>query len=217
MTLDMALQHRALQELEWEPGVDSAHIGVIADNGVVSLTGEVVSYVQKLAAERAVKRISGVRGLVNGLAVALNLEARRSDDGIARAAVQALDWNSVVPKERIRVTVTHGHVRLEGIVPQYHQRAAAEAAISHLTGVKSVSNMITLKPAVTADDVKARIVAAFERHADIDAGNVVVETTGSTVALSGQVRSWAERRAAEDAAWAAPGVVFVRDDITVAV
>lgn len=217
MISDLQLQHQVAQELEWEPGVDAARVGVTARDGVITLTGTVRTYLEKLAAERAAKRVFGVRGIANDVGVALAHDGKRSDSDIARAAVQALDWNAAIPRSAVHVTVIEGHVRLEGSVPYYYQRLSAEGSVDHLLGVKDVTNLIAIKPAATVTDLTSRIQAAFERSADIDAHRVKVAANGGAVTLTGQVRSWAERNAAERAAWAAPGVTEVRDDLAVGV
>ena len=212
---ELELQHQVLAELEWEPGVDAAQIGVVVNDGVVTLTGTVPTYAQKLNAERAVRRLPGVKALVSELEVRPALGAVRTDTDIARAVVQALEWDVAVPHEKIKARVVDGWVTLEGEVNFQFQRAAAERAIGNLAGVKGVSNFITIKPSVRPGDVKSRIEAAFRRSAEIDAGNVQVETHDGQVTLRGRVRTWAEREEAERAAWAAPGVSELKDEIKI--
>jgi osmotically-inducible protein OsmY len=214
--LDLDLQQRVLAELEWEPGVDATQIRVAVDRGAVTLAGTVASYAEKLDAERAVRRLAGIRALVSNLEVRPQLALVRTDTGVGRAVTQALEWNVAVPHERIRARVKDGEVTLEGQVPFQFQRAAAESAVTHLPGVKGVHNLITIRAGVSASDVKSRIEAALRRSAEIDARSVQVEIQGGTVTLRGQVRSWAERKEAERAAWAAPGVCEVRDELEVA-
>jgi len=215
MKPELELKHDVLAELESEPGVDAAHIGVTVTNGVVTLTGTVPTYGEKLAGNRAVKRLDGVRALVSELEVRPRVGAQRTDTDIARAVVDALAWDIAVPDEKISTRVSNGWVTLEGEVNLQFQRAAAEHAVSRLAGVRGVTNLITIKSGVRAGDIKSRIEAAFRRSAEIDARNVQVETEDGKVTLRGRVHTWAERAEAERAAWAAPGVSEVRDEIKV--
>jgi len=215
MKPELELKHDVLAELESEPGVDAAHIGVTVTNGVVTLTGTVPTYAEKLAANRAVKRLDGVRALVSELEVRPKLGVQRTDTDIARAVVEALAWDIAVPDEKISTRVSEGWVTLEGEVNLQFQRAAAERVVSRLAGVRGVTNLITIKSGVRAGDIKSRIEAAFRRSAEIDARNVQVDTEGGKVTLRGRVHTWAERAEAERAAWAAPGVSEVRDEIKV--
>jgi len=215
MKPELELKHDVLAQLEAEPGVDAAHIGVTVTNGVVTLTGTVPTYAEKLAANRAVKRLDGVQALVSELEVRPRVGAQRTDTDIARAVVDALAWDIAVPDEEISTRVSGGWVTLEGEVNLQFQRAAAERAVSRLAGVRGVTNFITIKSGVRAGDIKSRIEAAFRPSAEIDARNVQVDTEGGKVTLRGRVHTWAERAEAERAAWAAPGVSEVRDEIKV--
>ena len=209
------LQRDVMEEVDFEPAVDAAGIGVAVDDGVVTLTGHVPTYAARMAAERAAKRVSGVRGVANELKVQLWPGSERDDTGIARAAVDALEWNISVPKDAVTVTVDGGWVTLEGKVPWKYQKDAACDVVSRLTGVKGVTNLVTLTGAVRPEAVEKRIQSAFQRWASLDANRIHVETLGSRVILRGRVRSWAEHEDAERAAWSVFGVTDVENDLVV--
>jgi osmotically-inducible protein OsmY len=215
MKNDVDLQRDVFDELKWEPAVHSTDIGVIVKDGVVTLEGVVDSYPEKWAAERAAKRVSGVKALALELEVKLPGFGKQSDADIAEAAENALKWDVLVPQDRIKVTVEKGFLTLEGQVDWEFQRSAAKRAVQYLTGVKGVANAITVKPKVAPTDVKAQIEAALKRNAILDAQQIKVQADGGKVTLRGNVRSWAERDEAEAAAWAAPGVNEVTDFIAV--
>jgi len=215
MKNDVDLQRDVFDELKWEPAVHSTDIGVIVKDGVVTLEGVVDSYPEKWAAERAAKRVSGVKALALELEVKLPGFGRQTDADIAEAAENALKWDVLVPQDRIKVTVEKGFLTLEGQVDWEFQRSAAKRAVQYLTGVKGVANAITVKPKVAPTDVKAQIEAALKRNAILDAQQIKVQADGGKVTLRGNVRSWAERDEAEAAAWAAPGVNEVTDFIAV--
>jgi osmotically-inducible protein OsmY len=212
---DKEIQQAVLRELEWEPLVQSTEIGVAVKDGIVTLSGFVNSYTKKYHAEDAAKRVEGVKAVVNDLEVKLPFSDERTDEDIAKAAVQALEDRITVPHERIKLTVRDGWITLEGEVEWNYQKGAAEAAVRDLAGVKGVTNRIVVMPRVTAMDVKSKIEQALKRMVEVDAKNIKVETTDSKVILRGKVRSWAEWNEALQAAWRAPGVKQVENELVI--
>jgi osmotically-inducible protein OsmY len=210
-----ALQRDVLDELAWEPSVDAGEIGVSVENGVVILNGTVKSLCEKWTAERAAQRVDGVRAVTDELVVKLPGDGQYSDADIARAAVHALDWNASIPRNRIKLLVANGRVTLEGSVEYRFQRDVAEREVRDLKGVKDVSNMVIVEPRVSTGDIVHAIKKAFHRAAQVDAEKISVEATGGKVILRGNVRTWTEREEAERAAWAAPGISEVQNDIRI--
>jgi osmotically-inducible protein OsmY len=202
-------------ELRWAPDVDATDVAVAVSKGVVTLTGFVRSYSEKWEAEAAAKRVAGVIGLANDIEVRLPGSDERPDPEIARDAISAIKAQLPVSWENTKVIVKNGWVTLEGEVEWNYQRERAETAVRYLRGVKGVSNLVRLKPRVSPTEVKRKIEEAFRRSAEIDANRITIETSNSTVTLKGTVRSWAERQAAERAAWGAPGVTKVENRIVV--
>ena len=212
---DTELRRRVLEELDWEPSVDASAIGVAAKEGVVTLTGTVANYAQKRNAEHAAKRVSGVKAVAEDLAIKLPGAAERGDTDIAQSVLSGLRFNVSVPREGIQVTVENGWVTLDGKVEWQFQKNNAENAIKYTMGVKGITNRISVKPRISAADVKSKIEGAFARRAQLDANQIKVESTDNKVVLRGSVRSWQAKEQAEQAAWSAPGVSSVENDVIV--
>lgn len=215
MKTNLELQKDVQEELKWEPMLRDAEIGASAKDGIVTLTGIVDSYAKKLAAEKAAKTVMGVKAVAQEIEVKLLPVGKRSDTDIAQAALNALKWHTSVPDEKIKLKVEDGWAKVEGEVDWQFQKDAITKALENLIGVKGVTNFVTIKPRIDAKVVKDNISNAFYRNAAIDSANIKVETTGNKVILKGTVHSWFERKAAEKAAWSAPGVINVEDDLLV--
>jgi osmotically-inducible protein OsmY len=215
MKTDAELKRDVMDELSWEPGVNAEAVGVAVKDGVVTLSGSVDNYMAKIRAERAVERVMGVKALAQEIKVKLPGDFERTDEDIASAAANALEWNMSVPDDRVKVKVQNGRVTLTGEVDWRYQRDAAEDSVCCLMGVTGVTNLITLKKMVEAPDIKAKITAAFQRNAMLDAKSITAKTVGDKAILEGAVHSFAEKREAERAAYAAPGVCRVENNLLV--
>lgn len=213
--LNTDLRKRVLDELDWEPSIDSADIGVAVKDGVVTLTGHVPSYAQKRTAERSVLRLSGVKGIANDIDVRLPSEHTRSDSDLAQAAIDVLEHNIQVPSDTVKLKVEDGRITLEGVVNWNYQRKRAERALQHLMGVKSVTNQLRVKERATPGDLRERIKRALERRLAEETDRISISIEGDTVRLSGTVPSWTDRYDIEDAVWAAPGVTKVENKLKV--
>ena len=212
---DTELKTDVLSELKYEPSVKVTDIGVLVKNGTVTLNGYATSYGEKREAVRAVKRVAGVKAIADDIEVRLLGSLHRTDGDIAAAVAHHIDWFTTIPVGTIQVTVREGWVTLNGEVEWWYTKSAAADAINHLSGVKGVSNLIVIKPKLTAMEVEMAIRAAFKRNALLDANHIQVETSGSQVILRGHVRNYTELEEAERVAWAAPGVFSVDNLLTV--
>ncbi len=212
---DEEIQADVLEELKWDTRVRPNEIGVAVKEGIVTLTGWVDSYLKKMGAEEAAHRVQGVKAVANDIEVHLPSSSERTDADLAAAVVNALKWDAFIPADKIDVTVSKGWVTLKGEVEFGFQRRAAERAVQRLSGVKGVSNLITIKPLLSPTDLKQKIEKALVRNAETDARHITVEVQGSKVILYGTVRSYAEKQEAEDTVWSAPGVSEVDNRIVV--
>ena len=220
MKTDSELQRDVMSELKWEPTIQAAEIGVAVKDGVVTLSGYVDSHAKKWAAERAVKRVSGVNAVAEAIEIRLPAVYRRDDEDIARSAKITLDLNFWVPDDRVKVMVQNGRITLSADVAPYYQKERVEDAVRHMIGVVGVINSITIKPPVPkvkAFEVKNDIEGALKRNARLlrDAEKIQVEISGSKVILRGTVGSWADHDEAAYAAWSAPGVSDVENKIEI--
>jgi osmotically-inducible protein OsmY len=206
MKTDAEIRKDVLDELEWEPRINATNVGVTIKNGIVTLNGHVNTYAEKVAAEEAAKRVSGVKAVVQEIDVNIEGTSERTDQAIALAAVDSLKWNTMVSDKDIQLKVENGWITLEGELAWNYQVKAATNAVKNLPGVRGVTNLIKVKVPVETPDVKQKIRNAFERNAILDAAEVEVSVEGHEVILNGTVQSWAEMKQAENAAWSAPGV-----------
>lgn len=212
---DISLREDILDELEFEPSLDAANIGVAVEKGVVTLTGHVASYAEKIAAEKAVQRVQGVRAVAEEIEVRYPNDKKLADDEIAQRALAILAWDATVPTDKVHVVVEKGWITLSGELEWQYQRAAAEKAVRKLSGVRGVSNLLTIQPHLDAANIRHHIEAALKRNAEVEANGIRVEVSGSKVMLDGRVQTWHERDMVERAAWAVPGVTVVDDHLTI--
>ena len=210
---DKELRQLVIEELDFEPSIDSSNIGVAATGGVITLTGHVSSYAEKTIAEKAAKRVRGVHGVAQEIEVRYPEDKKLADDQIAKRALDILAWNVQLPAGTLQVTVSGGWVTLSGEVEWYYQKQLAELAVRKLSGVTGISNLIKIVGGSHSADVKMRIENALRRSAELAARNIHVEVTNGRVTLTGTVSAWNQRRLAEDAAWAVPGVHAVEDNL----
>ena len=212
---DAQIQADVLAELKWEPRVMPNEIGVTVKDGVVTLTGSVDSYTKRWSAEEAAHRVRGVKAVANDIEVRLSTAGERTDADIAAAAVRALEGDAFVPVDKLDVTVSKGWVTIKGEVEWQFQKEDVDRVVRRLTGVKGVSNLVTVKARPTPSELKRKIEEALVRTAQSDAQRITVEVEGSKVILKGTVRSWAEKEEAARQAWAAPGVTSVDNRIAI--
>lgn len=215
MKTDFQIQKDVMEELKWEPLLNASEIGVAVKNGVVTLSGNVNSYPKKVAAEKAAKKVAGVKAVAEDIVVGISPSFIKTDAEIAQAILNALRWHTAVQEEKIKIKVENGIVRLDGEVEWEYERLNAKSAIENLAGVRTVINSITVKPKTTPFDIKQKIDAAFHRSATIDSGKIRVEVLGSKIVLHGTVRSFAEKEDAETVAWNAPGILRVENDLEI--
>ncbi|SHG79035.1 BON domain-containing protein [Pollutimonas bauzanensis] len=212
---DDELRQDIIDELDFEPSIDAASIGVAVDDGIVTLSGHVASYAEKVAAEHAAQRVRGVRGIAQEIEVRFPDAKKTADDQIAKRAVDILAWNTAIPDGAVLVKVQKGWVTLSGTVDWQFQRISAADAVRRLSGVAGVSNLIEVKPQLHSANVKSSIENALKRGAEFEAHGIRVQVEGGKVTLDGVVHSWHERSAAERAAWSVAGVTSVKDNLAI--
>ncbi|SDA28970.1 Osmotically-inducible protein OsmY, contains BON domain [Methylobacterium sp. UNC378MF] len=211
---DKLIRQNVIDELDFEPSVEAAHIGVAVDKGIVTLTGHVGTYAQRVAAEKAVRKVRGVRGIVEEIEVRFAGGTPPRDEDLAQRAVQMLDWSATVPRNAVQVQVQGGWVTLTGKVDWQYQKEEAYRSIRRLAGVVGIINRIEVSPKASVPEIRSKILAALKRNAELEADAITVTVKDAKVVLEGTVNAWYERRLAENAAWSAPGVRAVEDRLT---
>jgi osmotically-inducible protein OsmY len=215
MKSDTQIQKDVMAQINWEPMLNAAAIGVSVKDGVVTLNGMVDTYTKKMAAERAAKKVSGVKAVAEDIQVGESSIFKRTDTEIAQAILTALQWHTAVREDKIKIKVEKGVVTLEGDVEWEYQRSAAKKTIENLIGIRMIYNFIAVKPVVTAADLKSKIKAALQRSALLDAENITVDVTGSIAVIRGNVHSISEKEDVESAVWLAPGINVVDNQLQV--
>ena len=214
MSDDKQLKQAVLDELQWEPSVNAAHIGVTAKSGVVTLMGHVATFSEKFAAEKATRRVNDVKAVAEEIEVQLPFGVRYGDEEIASAAVNRLKWDSSVPVDVVKAKVEKGRITLTGEVDWHYQQQAAVDDVRGILGVIGVSNDITIKPRPNTSEIENNIRVALDRSW-FDPASINVTALDGKVKLTGSVESWYEREEASSAAWAAPGTTSVNNEITI--
>ncbi len=215
MKTDAQIQQDVMEEMNWEPQLNATQIGVAVKDGIVTLSGTVDTYLKKRKAEKAAKRVKGVKAVAEDIEVKLSGFGKKNDTELAEAVLIALKWNSAVKEEKVKVKVENGWITLDGEAEWLFQRNAATRAVEHLNGVVGVTNLISIKPHLDAKVVKSKIESAFQRSASLDSDRINIETIGNRIILKGKVRSWAEKIDAENAAWKSPGVEIVENKLEI--
>jgi len=215
MKTDIQIQKDVMEELKWLPDLNASEIGVAVKNGVVTLSGRVNAFSKKLSAEKAAKKISGVKAIAEDIEIGVSPIYKKTDAEIAAAVLDALQWHASIQKEKVKIKVENGFVTLDGEVEWQYQRTNITSAIEHLDGIRGVYNLISVKPFLAPYDIEDKIAAAFKRNAMIDAEKITADVKGSKVILHGHVRSLEEKEAAINAAWYAPGVSAVESKLQI--
>ena len=217
MKTDSQIQKDVMAQLKWEPFLNASEIGVAVKNGIVTLSGQVDSYLKKIAAEDAAKKIAGVKAIAEDIQIGISPANKKTDTEIAEAVVNALKWHTAVQEDKIKIKVENGLVRLEGEVEWEYQKTNATSAVVNLTGVLGVHNLIVVRPKIVSSSIEKRINEAFHRSATIDSSKITAEVSGTKITLRGKVRSYTEKEDAENAAWNAPGVTSVTNNLEIEV